>query len=338
MSKAAYLQSTSHPLQILPTPKWPLTSPNELLIRVQAVAINPVDALLQYNPGFIPITYPAVLGQDVAGEVVESLTSRFKVGDRVIGHCMGIVSKRPQEGAFQEYMVLRDNLAAQIPDGMGFERAVVIPLGLSTAAAGFYQEGFMGLRLPGLKGEGKKEVVFIWGGSSSVGCNAIQLAVAGGYEVVTSASGKNAEYLRGLGAKTVVNRNSASAREDILAALEGKTLAGTLDCIGGEGWGVCLDVIGRHGDGSKLLITTKHGYPDPAPEGLRIRNMFATTVGDNGVGKAIYEDFLPRALEEGTFVPAPEPEVVGRGLESIQGAVDLYRGGAPSAKKYVVLI
>ena len=340
MSKAAFLQSTNTPFQILPSPKWDLTSPDELLVRVHAVAINPVDKALQYTP-FVPVTYPAVLGQDVAGEVVavgDNTTSRFKIGDRVIGHCMGIVTNRPQDGAFQEHVVLQGNLVSKIPDGMGYERAVVIPLGLSTAAAGFYQEGFMGLRLPGKVGDGG-EVVFIWGGSSSVGCNAIQLAVAAGYEVVTTASVKNAEYLRGLGAKKVLDRRSESVREDILAALEGKKLAGTLDCIGDEAsWGVCLDVAGRHGDGSKLVVTTLPGFPDPAPEGLTIKHMFATTIKDNEVSKAMYEDFLPKALEEGTFVPAPEPDVVGKGLESIQGAVDLYREGTPSAKKLVVLI
>lgn len=339
MSKAAFLQSTKTPFQVLPTPIWDLTSPNEILIRAHAVAINPVDKMLQYNPAFIPMTYPAVLGQDVAGEVVavgDTASSRFKVGDRVIGHCLGIVTKRPQDGAFQEHVVLESKLVSKIPDGISYERAVVIPLGLSTAAAGLYQEGFMGLRLPGTTGDGD-EVVFIWGGSSSVGCNAIQLAVAAGYEVVTTASDKNAEYLRKLGAKTVLDRRSGSIREDILAALEGKKLAGTLDCIGGEAWAACLDVVGRHEDGSKLVITTKHGYPEPA-KGLSIKNMFATTIKDNEVGKAIYEDFLPKALEEGTFVPAPEPDVVGKGLESIQAAVDLYRGGTPSAKKWVVLI
>ena len=58
-------------------------------------------------------------------------------------------------------------------------------------------------------------------------------------------------------------------------------------------------------------------------------------IKDNQVGKAVYEDFLPGALKAGTFVPAPEPWVVGKGLESLQGAVDLVQKGV-SAKKVVV--
>lgn len=57
----------------------------------------------------------------------------------------------------------------------------------------------------------------------------------------------------------------------------------------------------------------------------------------NEVGKAVYEDFLPEALEQRSFVPAPEPQIVGRGLEHVQEAIDLIAKGV-SAKKLVVLL
>jgi hypothetical protein len=63
--------------------------------------------------------------------------------------------------------------------------------------------------------------------------------------------------------------------------------------------------------------------------------VFGLTVKDDETGKAIYEDFLPKALEAGSYKPAPEPLVVGQGLESIQAAVDLHRAGV-SAQKIVV--
>jgi hypothetical protein len=81
-------------------------------------------------------------------------------------------------------------------------------------------------------------------------------------------------------------------------------------------------------------LTTKRGFPDP-PEGVSVKHIFRTSIKDNHVGKAVYNDFLPKALKAGTFVPAPDPLVVGKGLESIQAAVDLQQKGV-SARKLVV--
>jgi NADPH:quinone reductase-like Zn-dependent oxidoreductase len=79
---------------------------------------------------------------------------------------------------------------------MSYEDAVVIPLGLATAAAGLFDKTQLGLQLPqapACPATGKTAVV--WGGSTSVGCIAIQLAVAAGYEVFTTASPKNFDYM-----------------------------------------------------------------------------------------------------------------------------------------------
>jgi hypothetical protein len=70
---------------------------------------------------------------------------------------------------------------------------------------------------------------------------------------------------------------------------------------------------------------------------VKIKHIFGTSIKDNEVGKAIYEDFLPKALKAGTFVPAPEPLIAGKGLESVQGAVDLVNKGV-SARKIVVAL
>ena len=94
-----------------------------------------------------------------------------------------------------------------------------------------------------------------------------------------------------------------------------------------------MDVV-HQSVGNKFVSTTKQGFPDP-PEGVSIKHVFSSAIKDNQVGKAAYKESLPGALEAGTFVPKPEPLVVGRGLESVQGAVDLSRKGV-SARKVVV--
>ena len=326
----------SKPFEVKPAPLW-TPGENEILVRNHAVAINPVDGGLQ-SLAFIPLDYPTILGQDIAGEVVAvgPNVTRFKNGARVLGNGVGVATKQPQHNAFQAYTVVQTNMASEIPDSISFESAAVIPLGLSTAASGLFQDGFLNLQYPTVPPQKPTgSTLLIWGGASSVGSNAIQLAVAAGYQVVTTASPQNFEYVKKLGASAVYDYKDSAVGDDLLEFFHGKTIAGALDCIGAPAWSICTDIV-QKSSGSRFVATTKRGFPDP-PNGVTMKTVFGTTIKDNAVGKAVYEDFLPKALEAGTFVPAPEPLVSGKGLESVQGAVDLQQKGV-SARKVVVLL
>ena len=332
---AAWLTAAkTRPFEVKSAPLWE-PAENEILVRNHAVAINPVDGGLQ-SFAFFPLNYPTILGQDVAGEVVAvgPNVTRFKKGARVLGHAVGLATKQNQHTGFQAHTILQANMACEIPDGISFESAVVIPLGFSTASCGLFQDSFLKLQLPTVppqKSTGK--TLLIWGGASSVGSNAIQLAVAAGYKVVTTASPKNFEYVKKLGASAAFDYNDPTVADELVKALKETTIAGALDCVGGPAWSICTDVVLKS-SGSKFVATTKAGFPDP-PEGVSIKSIFGTTIKDNEVGKAVYEDFLPKALKDGAFVPAPEPLVAGKGLESVQEAVDLHKKGV-SAQKVVV--
>lgn len=334
---AAWLPAAKHtPFEVKSAPFW-TPEENEILVKNHAVAVNPVDSTLQAFAWW-PLNYPTILGQDVAGEVVAVGPNviRFKEGDRVVGHAVGMATKRNQDNAFQAYTILQMNMASRLPRNISFERASVLPLGLSTAACGLFQDTNLRLQYPTeprQKSTGK--TLLIWGGASSVGSNAIQLAVAAGYEVITTASPKNFEYAKRLGATQVYDYNRPTITEDLLNAFKDKTIAGALDCIGGTSTKVCMDIVHKS-KGDKIISSTKRDWPDP-PQGLTMCSIFGTTLKDNAVGKAIYEDFLPKALDAGTFIPAPEPLVAGKGLESLQGAVDTVAKGI-SAKKVVVLL
>lgn len=317
----------------------PMPSPGEdqIVIRNHAVAINPIDGVLQKIAVF-PLKYPTILGQDVAGvvEAVGPNVTRFKEGDRVLGHAAGTATGSVAENGFQNFTVLRTNLVCEIPDGISFASAAVVPLGCSTAAGALFQEDFLNMQFPTeprQKRVGKP--VLIWGGSSSVGSNAIQLAVAAGYEVITTASPRNFEYVKKLGASQVFDYNNSTIVEDLVNAFKGKTIAGVLDCISGPSWAPCFEVLHRSA-GLKFVVTTRPGWHGP-PEDVKIKYVYGLSLKDNEVGKAIYEDFLPKALKSGAFVTAPEPLIVGKGLESIQDAVYLQAKGT-SAKKVVVLL
>ena len=308
------------------------------------------------------LKYPFILGLDVAGEVVEigPGVTRFKVHDRVVGHANGTDQQcnSPSHGAFQTYTVLMVNAASPIPSTMSYESAAVLPLGLSTAACGLFQKDQLGLQLPSASPEPVGKTLLVWGGSTSVGCNAIQLAVAAGYEVITTCSPKNFDYVKKLGASQAFDYNSKTVVNDIIHAFKGKSTAGALS-IGARAAENCLDVLDKC-NGNKFISMATYPVPQKPPKnfavlsiaasymsgmaniwvksktrGIRTNFIFGSTLLYNEVGKAIYVDFLPRALAEGRYIAAPDPYVVGKGLENIQAGFDIQKKGV-SAKKVVV--
>jgi NADPH:quinone reductase-like Zn-dependent oxidoreductase len=323
----------------------PYTSPreNEIIIKNVAVAINPVDWAMQEmgEALFSWITYPCILGSDVAGEVVEvgSAVSRFKIGDRVVGHAVGLTG-RASDGAFQEYPVLLSHMASPIPSTLSYESAAVLPLGLSTAACGLFQKDYLALQYPSVPPKPTGKALLVWGGSTSVGSNGIQLAVAAGYEVITTASPKNFDYVKKLGASQVFDYNSETVVEDLIDAFKGKTIVGAL-AIGnvlaaGNGAAAaagCLEVVDKS-KGDKFVAMALR-VPENLPSGVGAKFIFGSDLKDNEVSTAVYVDFLPKALAEGKYIAAPDPQIVGRGLEYIQAAFEIHKKGV-SAKKVVV--
>lgn len=328
------------------------------------MAINPVDWIIPDMGKFMFswLQYPCILGFDNAGEVVEigPGVTRFKVGDRVLGHANGTDKNcnSTSHGGFQSYTVLLVNAASPIPNTMSYESAAVLPLCASTAACGLFEKDQLGLQHPSASASPTGKTLLIWGGSSSVGCNAIQLAVAAGYEVITTCSPKNFPLLKKLGASQAFDYNSKTVVKDIIDAFEGKTTAGALS-IGPRSAENCLDVLDKC-KGTKHIAMASFPVPQRPPErfallslaaagisgmaniwvksktrGIRTSFILGSSLLYNEVGKAIYVDFLPRALAEGTYVAAPEPQVVGKGLEFIQTGFDVQRKGV-SARKIVV--
>lgn len=364
---AAYL--TSFKSTHLEVKSAPYTSPksNEIVVRNRALAINPIYWVLkeQGNMAFPWLKPPCILGSDVAGEVVEvgPGATDYKVGDRVVGHAVALDKEynTPSKGAFQQYTVLLAHMTSHIPNNLSYENASVIPLGLSTAACGLFQEDQLALQYPTAPAQQPtRKTVLIWGGSTSVGSNAIQLAVAAGYEVFTTSSPRNFDYVKRLGASQVFDYKRTTVVKDVIRALEGKTTAGAFS-IGAGAADACMDILDKC-QGNKFIAMASYPVPQPPPEhmvllqtasmyiswmvinffksrarGIRYKFIFGSTLVDNGVGKACYVDFLPEALAEGTYIAAPDPLVVGKGLENIDTAFDVQKKGM-STKKVVVFL
>ena len=348
---AAWLPSAKATLEVKSSP-YNSPSPNEILLKTHAVAINPVDWAVQaMGPILFPhLSYPLVCGSDVAGEVVEvgSQVTRFKLGDRVVGHAMFMPEDSSSaSGGFQTYTTLLVKMASPIPASLSYEAASVIPLGLSTAACALYQKDFLALPHPSLNPTPTNQTILVWGGSTSVGCNAIQLARSSGYNVITTSSPKNFAYMKRLGASHAFDYNDATAAiADILAVLEGskEALAGAV-AIGNVGSAdrgataanACVEIVEKATLCSKRFVAMTLHLPETLPTGVSAKFVMGSSLKDDEVGEAVYVEFLPRALEEGKFVAAPEPQVVGEGLECVQEAYEVQKKGV-SAKKVVVTL
>lgn len=150
--------------------------------------------------------------------------ARFKIDDRVIGLALELISNKAIDGAFQAYIVLLVHLTSPIPATMSFVDASVLPLGISTAACGLIQKEYLALQFPSASPKkATGETILIWGGSSSIGSNSIQLAVTAGYELFTMASPKNFEYVKKLGVSEAFDPKSKTVIADLTDAFKSKT-------------------------------------------------------------------------------------------------------------------
>lgn len=153
---------------------------------------------------------------------------------------------------------------------------------------------------------------------------------------------QNFEYVKKLGASQVFDYKSPTIVSDLIAAFEGKELSGAFAigaAIAGQGSldtspaMKCAEVVSKS-HGNKFVSCAMHP-PKDLPEEVGAKFAVAGAIWDDEVGSMVYVEFLSKALAEGTFVAAPEAEVVGKGLESIQSAFEIQMKGV-SAKKIVV--
>jgi 2-desacetyl-2-hydroxyethyl bacteriochlorophyllide A dehydrogenase len=171
----------------------PQIRPEQLLVKVHASSVNPID--WKTRKGMLSILtgnrFPLILGFDVAGEVLEvgSQVTRFKVGDAMYG------STNFPGGAYAEFAVVSENLAAPKPINMTYEQAATVPLAALTA--------LQALRDLGNVKSGQK--VLINGASGGVGIFAVQIAKVLGAEVTGVSSSKNLDFVKSLNADLVID-------------------------------------------------------------------------------------------------------------------------------------
>ncbi|GJC87267.1 dehydrogenase orsE [Colletotrichum liriopes] len=333
VNKAAWLTfSKAYPFKVDDAP-FPTAGPGEVVIKNTVTALIANDRDL----GIIVQKYPTILGADAAGliEEIGEGVAHLRKGQRVIGYCTGLGRQNHEFGTFQLYSKADANLVSPIPDNMSFESASVLPLGIATAAVGLYKKQHLGLPLPSLHPKPIGKTLLVWGGASSVGGTAVQLAVASGLRVVSTASQRNFDKVLALGADTVLDYHSATIVHDAEKVLLGTEFVGVYDAISSpetlKPISAILDKIGP-----RRVVTVLPNNGEFGKNALiTVETAYQITQNPEEVQNPIWRDFVPEALEKGQLQPKPEPEVVGKGLASIQAGLDILKKGV-SAKKLVI--
>ncbi|PUU90241.1 NADP-dependent oxidoreductase [Halanaerobium sp.] len=210
---------------------------DEVLIEIKAAAVNPIDWKLRY--GYLkekfPFEFPIVLGWDAAGiiEKVGENVDAFQKGDRVF-----VRPELTNRGTYAEYTTAKAELVAKIPDNINFKEAAAVPLAGLTAYQTLVDVGNLD----------SGEKVLIHAGAGGVGNFAIQIAKNLGAYVATTASTKNVEFLKSLGADEVIDYT----KDDFSQELEDYDLV--VDTLGGEVQERSFDVLKK---GGKLVSIVK---------------------------------------------------------------------------------
>jgi len=198
-------------LQNIPIPK---PNENQVLVKVLATSVNPVDWKMASIGFFIP-GYPIVLGCDVCGQVVEvgRNVHNVKLGDVIyafnsLGSNVG--------GTFAEYSIVEGVGAHLKPPQITNEQAAALPVATLTAYLGLFFPGYLGLRENGpTSNEDNERTVLVWGATSAVGNCAVQLLVGAGYKVIATCSANNSDYVLSLGAERVFDYKDPNVIQQI---------------------------------------------------------------------------------------------------------------------------
>lgn len=236
----------------------PMPGPDDLLLRVEALAVNPVDT--KVRAGIAPGGTGRILGWDAAGvvEATGEAVRRFRPGDAVI-----VAGDIRRPGCYAERLAVDARLCGRKPEGLSWAEAAALPLTTLTAWEGLFEGlGFdpEGGACPGsTAGEPRTagRTLLILGGAGGVGSMAIQLARRAGLRVIASASrSESQDWVRQLGAEQVVDhRQPLAAQLQALGLEQVDAIANFADTD--AYWDTMGELIRPHG--SLLVIVGNRG-------------------------------------------------------------------------------
>ncbi len=224
----------------------PVVQSDEVLIRVEAAALNRADLMQRAGDYPPPEGCPEWMGLEVAGEITgmgetAKQESRWHIGDRVCALLGG--------GGYAQYVAVQHTMVMPIPEGISIEEAAAMPEAFATAYLNLFYEG----------GAKAGETLLMHAGASGLASVVIPMAKAFGLYVITTVlSDTIADSIKHLGADLVVNAGNTKI-EDVLRELleDGRPVDLAIDCLGGDMAGRCLPYMAR--DGRWIIIATLAG-------------------------------------------------------------------------------
>ena len=216
----------------------PRPKDDEILIRVMAAAVNPVDVAIREGR-FGGRGFPFIPGMDVAGVVEQagSKVTRFKKGDAVYAYL-----SFEEQGGYAEFAVANQEHTALEPRSIDFEKAAAVPLAATTAWQALVEKA----------GLSAGQTVLIHGGSGGVGTFAVQIAKARGAKVIATASTANQDLLKQLGVDQPIDYTTTKF-EDVV-----KDVDVVLNAVRGDTLARSYSVVKKGG-----IIVSITGQPDP---------------------------------------------------------------------------
>lgn len=195
----------------------PAISDTDVLVRVAAAALNPLDTQMQTGRmhGFFPVSFPYTIGTDFSGtiEQVGASVTEWRVGDRVVAR-----NDPPRGGAMAELAVVPSSYLVKLPEAITFEQAAAVPTAAGTAHQALHEVAQLTAG----------QTVLVHAGAGGVGSSAIQIARQAGARVVATASGDGLEIARRLGANQVIDYRSERFEDKV------SDVDVVLDTIGGD--------------------------------------------------------------------------------------------------------
>ena len=257
---------------------------DEVLIRVHAAGVNPIDSKIRagHRKDIFPVSFPLILGWDLSGviEEVGSGATRFKKGDEVFS-----MPDPTRNGAYAEYIVVRELEVALKPKSLHHVRAATIPLAALTAWHALFDTAKL---QPG-------QCVLIHGGAGGVGHLAVQLAKWKGAYVFATASTKNQDLLRELGVDEPIDYTQQRF-EDIARKIDI-----VLDTLGGEtqerSWkvlkqgGILLSLVQRPSEEKAKSVGARGAMLGNRPDGASLAEI--ANIIDSGKLAPVIDRILP---------------------------------------------
>lgn len=347
-SQKALIAKTAGNVDLTSGVEIPEVEDNEVLIKVEAIAINPVDwKTLAYS-----FTAGAISGCDfagtVAGPVGRNCQRQLDQGTRVCGWIMGANPMRPSNGSFAEYLAAKADLLFLIPDDMSMETAATIGMGASTGGFALFKS--LGLSYRERRETPSSPSVLIYGGATSSGTMAIQLLKRAGYRSITVCSQTNFDMVKSLGAAEAFDYHSPTCGEDIRAYTR-DNLFYAMDCISSSSsMNICYAALSsKHGcrylslDPFPSRIASLR--PEVQAEWILAFTMLGDVIALEGEFRreATPEDYdfgkdwqfkVTRLLAEGKLKAHPVKMMAG-GLAGAKEGLGLVQRGQVSASKLV---